>query len=100
MAERTGLEVAVVGMSGRFPLAANVQEYWDNLCHGVEAITLFSAEEIVAAGIDPALVGRPNYVKAAATLDDITHFDAAFFGYSPREAETMDPQQRIFLQAA
>jgi polyketide synthase PksJ len=52
------------------------------------------------AGVGPAAWADPNYVRAASVLADIETFDAAFFGYSPREAETIDPQHRLFMQCA
>jgi phthiocerol/phenolphthiocerol synthesis type-I polyketide synthase E len=93
-------DLAVVGMAGRFPGAANLAEYWENLRTGVESISFFSREELIASGVHPALAGRPDYVPAAPILDDPSLFDAAFFGYSPREARFIDPQQRLFLECA
>jgi acyl transferase domain-containing protein/acyl carrier protein len=96
----TGLEIAVIGLAGRFPGAGNVEQFWRNLRDGVESITFFSDEELLAAGVDPALLQNPNFVKARGVLEDAELFDAAFFGYNPREAEIMDPQQRVFLECA
>ncbi|TCP59317.1 acyl transferase domain-containing protein [Tumebacillus sp. BK434] len=93
-------DLAIVGMSGRFPQAADVEEFWSNLCAGKQGITQFTDEELLAAGVDEALLHNPNYVKAAPVLPDAEGFDAAFFGYSPREAELLDPQQRLFLEVA
>jgi acyl transferase domain-containing protein/surfactin synthase thioesterase subunit/acyl carrier protein len=92
------LDIAIVGLSCRFPGAATPEEYWSNLCGGVESITFFSDRELVAAGVDPSLVAHPSYVRAAPTLRDVELFDAAFFGYSPKDAALMDPQQRLFLE--
>jgi acyl transferase domain-containing protein/acyl carrier protein len=92
--------IAIVGMAGRFPRAANVQQYWDNLRAGVEAISFFSDEELAAAGVDPGLLRNPRYVRARGVLQDAELFDATFFGLSPREAEIMDPQHRVFLETA
>jgi len=92
--------VAVVGMAGRFPGAADVEEFWRNLRAGVESIDFFTVEEMEEAGNPSALVRHPSYVAAHGTLDRVEWFDAAFFGLSPREAETMDPQVRLFLEAA
>jgi acyl transferase domain-containing protein/surfactin synthase thioesterase subunit/acyl carrier protein len=78
--------------------AGSIDQYWDNLINGVESISFFSDEELFAAGIDPALLSRDDYVKAAPTVPDFNKFDAAFFGYSPREAILMDPQHRLFLE--
>ncbi|MEG4940199.1 SDR family oxidoreductase [Microcoleus sp. F4-D5] len=91
-------EIAIVGMAGRFPQAKNLDEYWQNLQNGVESISFFSDAEL--QNIDKNLLNNPNYVKATAVLEDIESFDASFFGYSPREAEIMDPQSRIFLESA
>jgi len=90
--------VAIIGMAGRFPGAADVEHFWDNLCNGVESIQFFSDEEVAAAGVDPALVKHPDYVKAWGTLDGIENFDANFFGIPGREAEAMDPQHRLFME--
>lgn len=93
-------DIAIIGMTGRFPGATTVEQFWQNLCAGNESISFFSEEELIAAGVDPQLLHEPNYVKARPVLDDIEHFDAAFFGYSPREAEVMDPQHRLFMECA
>ncbi len=87
-------------MAGRFPGAANLEEFWRNLRDGVESVSFFSDDELLAAGISPDILRRRNYVKARAVLEKIELFDAAFFGFSPREAEILDPQQRIFVECA
>lgn len=92
--------IAVVGMTGRFPGANDVQRFWENLCNGVESISHFSDQELERAGVDPALLQHPHYVKAGGIPEDIESFDAAFFGFYPREAETMAPQHRLFLECA
>src|ERR1051325_8945810 len=92
--------VAIVGMAGRFPGADSIAQFWRNLRDGIESITPFADEELQAAGVDPALLLRPDYVKAGAVLEGVDLFDARFFGFSPREAETLDPQHRIFLECA
>lgn len=92
--------IAIIGMSGRFPGASTPDELWQNVCQGVESITRFSDEELLAAGEDPALLQLPNYVKASAVLDGIDLFDADFFGFSPREAALTDPQHRLFMECA
>ncbi|MFI7448360.1 SDR family NAD(P)-dependent oxidoreductase [Nonomuraea sp. NPDC049714] len=91
-------EVAIIGMAGRFPGAADVETFWRNISTGVESFTRFSDEELTAAGVDPATFQQPNYVRSRPILDDIRGFDAGFFGYNPREATLADPQQRIFLE--
>jgi acyl transferase domain-containing protein len=93
-------DAAIIGMSGRFPGARNVDELWQNLCNGVESISFFSRQELETLGIDPNLLNDPNYVRAKGVLEDADLFDASFFGYTPREAQIMDPQQRLFLECA
>ncbi|HSD82298.1 MAG TPA: amino acid adenylation domain-containing protein, partial [Anaerolineae bacterium] len=93
-----GHDIAIIGMAGRFPGADDLDQFWNNLCQGVENVKFFSDEELLASGIDPDLLSNPNYVKASATLSDIDRFDARFFGINPREAEVMDPQERLFLE--
>jgi natural product biosynthesis luciferase-like monooxygenase protein/amino acid adenylation domain-containing protein len=92
--------IAIIGMSGRFPGARDIESFWKNLCDGVESIRPFTADELRASGIDPAILAQPDYVNAGAVLDDADRFAASFFGYTPREAELMDPQQRVFLECA
>lgn len=92
--------IAIVGMSCRFPGADDVAAFWRNLEQGVESISFFSEAELLAAHVDPALLADPAYVRAGAVIDPIDCFDAAFFGYSPREASLIEPQQRIFLECA
>ncbi|MGD2087793.1 MAG: amino acid adenylation domain-containing protein [Candidatus Aminicenantes bacterium] len=94
--KRTGLEIAVIGMAGRFPGAQNIEEFWSNLKNGVESIAFFSNKELEKAGIEHRMLENSNYVKARGILEGREYFDASFFGYSPREAEIMDPQLRIF----
>ncbi|HVU66012.1 MAG TPA: SDR family oxidoreductase, partial [Ktedonobacteraceae bacterium] len=91
-------DIALVAMSGRFPGADSVEAFWDNLRAGVESIRHFSREELLAAGTAPELLDRPGFVAARPVLNDVAHFDAAFFGYSPREAAFTDPQHRLFLE--
>ncbi|GIX23375.1 MAG: hypothetical protein KatS3mg122_0606 [Caldimonas sp.] len=93
-------DIAVVGMAGRFAGARDLEEYWRNLRDGVESLTRFTEEELLAAGVKPAQLRDPNYVPVGAVLPDMEMFDAAFFGFSPREAAIMDPQHRHFLECA
>ncbi|HEY0602195.1 MAG TPA: amino acid adenylation domain-containing protein [Herpetosiphonaceae bacterium] len=93
-------DIAIIAVAGRFPGAPTVEQLWHNLRAGVESVTFFSDHELRQAAIDPTLLSNPAYVKARAFLPEIEQFDASFFGYSPREAEVMDPQQRFFLECA
>ncbi len=90
--------IAIVGMACRVPGAKNIDQFWQNLRHGVESISFFSDEEVEQAGVDPAELKNPNYVKAGGILNDIEYFDADFFGFTPKEAEMTDPQHRFFLE--
>lgn len=89
--------IAIVAMAGRFPGAADVEEFWRNVCAGRDTITFFGED-----GLDPGVTAsereEPGYVAARGVIDDVEQFDAAFFGIGPREAELMDPQHRIFLE--
>ncbi|HEX8431089.1 MAG TPA: type I polyketide synthase, partial [Longimicrobium sp.] len=93
-------DVAVVGMSARFPGADDLAAFWSNLRGGVESITVFTPDELRAAGVPESLVRHADYVPAIGRLRDVESFDAAFFGYAPREAETLEPAHRIFLECA
>ncbi|MGH9237567.1 MAG: amino acid adenylation domain-containing protein [Vicinamibacterales bacterium] len=90
--------VAVVGMSGRFPGAPSIESFWSSLVDGLEGISHLTEDEMRAAGVPPAALADPHYVKAAALLDDVEGFDAALFDYTPRHATIIDPQQRVFLE--
>ncbi|MDZ8237951.1 MAG: SDR family NAD(P)-dependent oxidoreductase [Nostoc sp. ChiQUE01a] len=92
--------VAIIGMAGRFPGAKNIAEFWQNLKSGVESVSIFRDDELISAGINPALLNDKNYIKSGSILEDIELFDAAFFDFNPKEAETTDPQHRVFLECA
>src|SRR5688500_8462339 len=93
-------DITVIGLSGRFPGARDLDTFWQNLTQGRDGVTFFSDEEVAAAGVPPEEFKQPNYVKAGMVLDGVEEFDAAFFGYNPKEAEILDPQQRLFLEHA
>ena len=90
--------MAIIGMAGRFPLAANVHVFWENLRSGRDCIATLSDAELAQEGIDEKTRTHDRFVAKGGVLEDIELFDAAFFGISPREAEAMDPQQRLFLE--
>ncbi|MEK6278976.1 MAG: aminotransferase class III-fold pyridoxal phosphate-dependent enzyme [Acidobacteriota bacterium] len=92
--------IAVIGMSGRFPQASSVEEFWRNLREGRESISQFTVEEVLAEQIPEETVRQSNYVRARAILDHVEQFDAPFFSVQPREAEIMDPQERLLLECA
>ena len=93
-------DIAIIGLEGRFPRARNIEEFWKNLRDGVHSISFFNPEEMEFAMGDRADLDNRSYVKAGGVLDDVESFDALFFGFTPREAEIMDPQHRIFLECA
>lgn len=93
-------KIAVIGMAGRYPGAADIEQFWSNLKAGKESITFFSDDELIEDGVDPSFVRDPNYVKAAGVYEGTYLFDAEFFGYTPREAELLDPQHRVFLECS
>ncbi|WP_088833780.1 type I polyketide synthase [Paenibacillus tyrfis] len=92
--------IAVIGMSGRFPGANDLEAFWNLLSRGVHAVRFFSDEELLQAGVPEETIRHPQYIKAKGVLDDPLMFDADFFGMNPRESEWTDPQQRIFLECA
>ncbi|ADO71940.1 type I polyketide synthase [Stigmatella aurantiaca] len=104
MSEETAVDagrgVAIIGMAGRFPGARSVDEFWRNLCQGVEARSVLSGEELEAAGVERSVWTRSDYVPAAFLLEGVELFDASLFGLNPREAEVMDPQHRLLCECA
>ena len=91
-------QIAIIGMSGRFPGAPNLDTFWQNLRDGVEGISRFTEQEMAADGINPATFKDPNHVPAGPVLEAVDQFDADFFEITPRQAELTDPQQRLFLE--
>lgn len=100
MQQEDNLDIAIIGMAGKFPGAPDVDSFWQNLVAGKESITFFEDDALREAGVSETLITQSNYVKAAPILDDVGAFDEAFFGYAAREARMMDPQHRLFLQTA
>ncbi|MBF0695877.1 SDR family NAD(P)-dependent oxidoreductase [Actinomyces bowdenii] len=87
-------EVAIVGMSGRYPGAKGLDEWWDHLRAGRRSIG-----EVPPSRWDRAVLRDQISTRWGAFLDDVDHFDSLLFGISPREAVMMDPQARLFLQS-
>ena len=90
--------IAIIGMSGRFPGASTISEFWDNLCQGKESIEYFSREELLEEGIPEHMVDHASYVAAKPRLKDVDQFDPLFFSISPDDAMLMDPQHRLILE--
>ena len=98
--EFSGLEIAVIGMAGRFPGAPSLSDFWQNLQNAVESISPLEDDKLLAQGVSAETLADPNYVKVGGIIEGTDLFDAGFFGFSPREAEILDPQQRLFLETA
>ena len=92
--------IAIIGMAGRFPQARTLDRFWENLRNGIESIRPVSDEDLLAAGVPPAHLSDPGYVRATGLLEEVDLFDAPFFGFSAREAALLDPQHRILLEIA
>jgi acyl transferase domain-containing protein/acyl carrier protein len=95
-----GSGIAIVGMACRVPGARDLDEFWRNLEEGVESVTVLSDEELLRNGVEPEVLADPAYVKARPVLADHDRFDAGLFRFTPREAELLDPQHRLFLELA
>ncbi|TXH76237.1 MAG: amino acid adenylation domain-containing protein, partial [Lysobacteraceae bacterium] len=93
-------DIAVIGMAGRFPGAPDVATLWANIAHGVETLRTYTREELQEAGGEPEQLDHPNFVPVRCLLDNVEDFDADYFGFTPREAEMTDPQQRVLLECA
>ncbi len=92
--------MAIIGLAGRFPGAASIDELWSNLVGGVEAVVDLSDADLDAAGVSAEERAHTDYVRRGTKVAGIDEFDASFFGYSPREADIMDPQHRVFLETS
>ena len=93
-------DIAIVALAGRFPGSNTIEEFWQNLQQGVESFVRFSEDELQAAGIPAALYTQDTYIPVGTPLEGVEEFDARFFGFNAREAELLDPQQRLFLECA
>jgi len=101
MSEHQSLEgIAVVGLAGRFPQSNNVDQFWANLVAGKDCFSEFTVEQVISEGIPRETAQRPDYIRRAPVLENTAGFDARLFRYSPKEAELIDPQQRILLECA
>ncbi|WP_109607062.1 polyketide synthase [Mucilaginibacter oryzae] len=92
-------DIAIIGMAGRFPGADTIEQFWQLLAEGREGTSFFSDEELYKY-VPLNEKSNPAYVKARGIINDADKFDAHFFGFTPRMAELMDPQQRVFLEIA
>ena len=83
-------DIAIIGMSGRFPGAEDITTFWKNLAEGLETITTLSEQELRESGVDEELIASPNYIPRRGILGNAQHFDAHFFDITPRDAEIME----------
>ena len=91
-------DIAIIGMAGRFSGVSNIEEFWSAISSGTEKISFYTKEELINKGVDKDLIENKDYVFANGNIDSADKFDSAFFGITPREADFMDPQHRVFLE--
>lgn len=93
-------DIAVIGMSLKIPGAGDIDEFWEVLREGRETVSFFSSRELSDLGVESELLENPSFIRAKGIIPDMEHFDAAFFEYSSKEAEMMDPHIRMFHECA
>lgn len=91
----TGLEIAIIGIAGKFPGAKDVFEFWENIKRGKECLTHFSEAELKDDGVDERLINSAAYIRSAMVLEEKGYFDSNFFNYAPQEAAIMTPHARM-----
>ena len=93
--------IAIIGMSGRFPGAENVDQFWQNLAQGVDSISHFAEGELEhSVATEEAIAQGQKFIRARGIIAGADLFDANFFGIYPKEAQLIDPQHRLFLECA
>jgi amino acid adenylation domain-containing protein len=90
-------DIAIIGISCRFPKANSIEEFWDNICQGRNCLDRFTEEELTQT---KTKLQQENFVPVRGILSDIEQFDANFFGFNPMDASIADPQHRLFLECA
>jgi acyl transferase domain-containing protein len=95
-----GNEIAVVGIACRFPGADTAEAFWQNLIAKRESIARLSKERLRQCGVPDDTLNDGDYVPAGAALKNFDKFDADLFNMTAKEAETTDPQHRLFLECA
>lgn len=96
--EYSKFDIAIIGMDCEFPQINNVMDFWKVIKNGEEKVSMFTDDELRASGVSEEALKNPSYRKMGYYLEDATKFDNKFFGYLPREAQLIDPQQRKFLE--
>lgn len=93
--------IAIIGISGRFPGADSVEQFWQNLVAGIDSISHFSEDALEYSVATPEAIAEGNrFVRARGIIEGVDLFDADFFGMYPKEAQIIDPQHRLFLECA
>jgi polyketide synthase PksN len=96
------VDIAIIGLSGKYPQANSLDEYWENLVSGKDCIQEIPSDRWDHSQYFSAERGTPGktYTKWGGFVDGYDNFDALFFNISPKEACLIDPQERLFLQTA
>lgn len=92
--------LAIIGISCAFPGAADRDQFWNNLCAGVESARFYSEAELRALGVAEERIRNPRFVPLRMAIEGKAVFDADFFNIPPRQAANMDPQARLLLAHA
>ena len=93
--------IAIVGMSGRFPGAKDLDQFWHNLVNGVDSVARLHEEDLeYSVATKDAIAQGQKFIRARGVIEGADLFDAEFFGMYPREAQLIDPQHRLFLECA
>lgn len=96
--EISPINIAIIGMSGRFPGAKTIPQFWNNLYEGKETLSQFSESDLSKSGVSNKLINDRNYIKVGGVLPDYDKFDNEFFNLSYRDSLLFDPQYRVFLE--
>lgn len=91
-------DIAIIGVSGKFPKSDNIYEFWENIIEGKELSHFYTDEELINLGVPENELTIPNFIKVDSKINNPDFFDAPFFNYTNNEARVMDPQTRIFHQ--
>ncbi|MFH2091702.1 MAG: amino acid adenylation domain-containing protein, partial [Pseudomonadota bacterium] len=98
--EVSSRKIAIIGMACRYPGAPDKETYWHNIKNKVESICEFTQAELEENGVPLSMRRHRDFIPRSGWIDDLEYFDADFFNISPREAQIIDPQHRIFMELA
>ena len=93
-------DIAIIGMSCRFPKSENYLSYWNNILEKRNMISYFSDDELAACGIDRTILSNTNYVKAKGIIANSEYFDLDLLNETEKNIRSMDPQQRIAIECS